>query len=239
MSSADHERDDGGRDMLAAEYVVGVLDPQARAMAEARLRTDPDFADEVALWQGYFASLDDAYTPVTPPAGVLERVEARLFGDARGETPSRGALSRLWGSLALWRTAALGAVLFALAVLLAPLIGERAPGPELVASLQAEDSPVRFLAVYDRAHSSLRFNHVSGERQSAHDFELWVIEGDAAPVSLGVIPAGQAITIAVAPGHRGMLHSGAVLAITSEPLGGSASGAPTGPVVAAGDIRAL
>lgn len=239
MSSVDHTREDDGPEALAAEYVLGLLDAEARAAAEARLIADPDFAEEVAFWRAHFSALDQAYAPVTPPADALRKIETRLFGAEAAERA--GPLARLWGSLALWRAVAVVAIVLAVAVAVRPdLLRTSGPTPaELVASLQADDSPVHFVAVYDPDHQRLRFNHVSGDRQAAHDFELWVIEGDKAPVSLGVIPAGQSITVAVAPGHRGLLHSGSVLAISSEPLGGSPTGQPTGPVVAAGDMRTL
>jgi anti-sigma-K factor RskA len=38
---------------------------------------------------------------------------------------------------------------------------------------------------------------------------------------------------------RDKLASGAVFAISVEPAGGSTTGAPTGPVVAAGDLKAI
>ena len=40
-------------DLLAAEYVVGVLDLAERAAVEARLRHDTGFAARVAAWEGH------------------------------------------------------------------------------------------------------------------------------------------------------------------------------------------
>ncbi|TIW83901.1 MAG: anti-sigma factor, partial [Mesorhizobium sp.] len=65
------------------------------------------------------------------------------------------------------------------------------PGTRLVASLSADNSNVKYLAVYDAARHEVGLSLVSGDRGAGKDFELWMIEGKNAPVSMGVIPAGQ------------------------------------------------
>ncbi|RVC43305.1 anti-sigma factor, partial [Mesorhizobium sp. M4B.F.Ca.ET.088.02.2.1] len=66
-----------------------------------------------------------------------------------------------------------------------------------------------------------------------------MIEGKNAPVSMGVIPAGQITHMAVTPAVEQKLAQGAVLAVSVEPVGGSPTGQPTGPVVAAGDLKGI
>ncbi|WP_292504045.1 anti-sigma factor, partial [Mesorhizobium sp.] len=151
--------------------------------------------------------------------------------------PSTGLL----GSLAFWRGLA-AAALAALAVFVAlPLVNPPLPQPEtrLVASLAADNSNVKYLAVYDAARQEVGLSHVSGERGAGKDFELWMIEGKTAPVSMGVIPAGQTARMAVTPAVQEKLAQGAVLAVSLEPAGGSPTGQPTGPVVAAGDLKGI
>ncbi|TIR45483.1 MAG: anti-sigma factor, partial [Mesorhizobium sp.] len=80
---------------------------------------------------------------------------------------------------------------------------------------------------------------VSGERAAGKDFELWMIEGKNAPVSMGVIPAGQTARMTISPAVQERLAQGAVLAVSLEPAGGSPTGQPTGPVVAAGDLKSI
>ncbi|TIX96857.1 MAG: anti-sigma factor, partial [Mesorhizobium sp.] len=79
----------------------------------------------------------------------------------------------------------------------------------------------------------------SGERAAGKDFELWMIEGKNAPVSMGIIPAGQIAHMTIAPAVQEKLAQGAVLAVSLEPAGGSPTGQPTGPVVAAGDLKSI
>ena len=74
-----------------------------------------------------------------------------------------------------------------------PYINPPVPVPQtrLVASLAPDDSDVSYLAVYDAAAGEVALSRVSGERGAGQDFELWMVEGQNAPVSMGVIPAGD------------------------------------------------
>ena len=104
-------------------------------------------------------------------------------------------------------------------------------------TLAAEGSDVRYLAVYDAERGEVALRHLSGDRASGRDFELWLIEGSAAPVSIGLIPAGSTVRLPVTP--KAKLGSGDVLAVSVEPAGGSPTGQPTGPVVALGDLTSI
>ena len=98
---------------------------------------------------------------------------------------------------------------------------------------------MRYLVLYDAARGDVALSHVSGERGQDHDFELWMIEGGNAPVSMGVVPVGATAHVAATPEEQKKLDKGAVLAISLEPKGGSPTGQPTGPVVAAGDLKSI
>ena len=148
----------------------------------------------------------------------------------------------LLSNLAFWRGLAVAA-LAALALYVAlPFISPapvEAPQERLVASLAADGSDVRYLAVYDERTNDIGLSHVSGPVPQGSDFELWVIEGQQAPVSLGVIPEGASTRLPVSDALRAKMVSGALFAISVEPAGGSTTGAPTGPVVAAGDLKSI
>ncbi|WP_442580225.1 anti-sigma factor [Mesorhizobium sp. ASY16-5R] len=239
MSVADDPvPDEGGDDLVAAEFVLGVLSAEERAVAARRAETEPDFARAVERWEGHFAPMASAYAPVEPPAAVKAAIDRRLFAQPPAvATQSAG----IWASLTFWRglaAAAVAALLLAVAMpYLRPPI--EAPQSRLVASLAADGSDVRYLAVYDAATGDVGLSHVSGERASGHDFELWMIEGSKPPVSMGVIPVGSSTHVAISAAVREKLAQGAVLAVSLEPAGGSPTGQPTGPVVAAGDLRAI
>ncbi|RWM36546.1 anti-sigma factor [Mesorhizobium sp.] len=227
----------GGDDLLAAEYVLGVLAADERQIASRRIDTETGFARLVDAWEVHFAPMAAAYAAVEPPASVKAAIDRRLFASSAAAP----AAPSLLGSLAFWRGLA-AAALAALAVFVAlPFVNPPLPPPEtrLVASLAADNSNVKYLAVYDAARHEVGLSLVSGERGSGKDFELWMIEGKNAPVSMGVIPAGQTARMAVTPAVQRKLAQGAVLAVSLEPTGGSPTGQPTGPVVAAGDLKGI
>lgn len=206
-------------DLLAAEYVLGVLELSERAMAEARLRRDAGFAAMVADWENRLADLNEDYVPVPAP-DVFAKIEARLFP----QIPARHSwFSFLFGA----GTAVAAVVAVAAFLLLTPA------DPTLQAVLTADASPLRYEAVV--AGDEMTLTRVAGDAADAtHDYELWIIIGDAAPVSLGVV-TGNSVTMSTPEGAA----TGYVLAITLEQRGGSPTGAPLGPVVAAGALTSI
>lgn len=239
MTPTDAINDDfGGDDLLAAEYVVGVLPGSERLAISNRIDTDQAFARLVNAWVARLTALDSAYAEVAAPAGVKAAIDRRLFASASNVQSS----SSLWGSLAFWRglaTASLAALFIALGANMLRQPVTPGPQPQLVASLAADGSAVHFLAVYNPQTGTVGLSHVAGDRGDGKDFELWMIEGQNAPVSMGVIPVGATTHVAVDATSKAKLAAGAVLAISLEPTGGSPTGQPTGPVVAAGDLKSI
>lgn len=203
-------------DALAAEYVLGVLSLADRSAAEARMRNDSAFAARVAAWELRLDGLNDGYAEAPAP-DLLPRIEARLF-------PKAQRRRRLFAWLAGALTAA--AVAVGAVVLLAP-----APAP-VIATLGETDAPLRFEARYDGA--TLTVVRVAGIAASQGQVqEVWIIAPDAAPVSLGLME-GESLSVPYPQAPAGW-----TLAVSLEPAGGSPTGAPTGPVLAAGVITDL
>lgn len=205
-------------DFLAAEYVLGALDLAERNAAEARLKRDPSFVALVNTWQNRLSGLNDDYAEAPAP-NLLPQIEARLFPQ-----PAPPAQRRWFGTLmglAFSTIAALGLIAF---------FALQSADPSMIASLTAESSALRFDASI--TGNELTLIRSGGETaEVGKDYELWIIEPDKAPVSLGVLTA-ERVTIA-AP----VAKPGYVLAITLEPKGGAPEGKPTGPVVAAGPLQ--
>ena len=230
----------GGDDMRAAEYVLGVLSAEERAAAAMQIESDPAFARLVEEWEAHLSQLNSGYDEVAPSSAVKSAIDARLFGAVSQH--SGASRPGLMQSLAFWRGVAAAAVVALVAIVALPFLQPPqpvAPTERFVASLASDESGIGYLVVYDMAASEISLSHVSGDRDDGRDFELWVIEGDAAPVSLGVIPVGASVHLAVAPAHREMMASGVLFAISDEPQGGSPTGQPTGAVLAAGDLRTI
>lgn len=237
MSGEDNTRmPDGGDDLIAAEYVLGVLDQDARQRVEARLESDRSFARLVVAWQARLSPLDEGYEAVTPPVSVKAALDKRLF------TSTAAAKPGLMQSLGFWRGLSFAALALA-AVAIVPNFMR--PEPQvvdvypIVASMQAEGGEVRFVALYQPGHDEIRISTVKADKASDKDFELWLIEADGKPKSMGVIPAGETLALKVKPELVALISAGDTFAVTVEPLGGSPTGDPTGPVIAAGAGRAI
>jgi anti-sigma-K factor RskA len=80
----------------------------------------------------------------------------------------------------------------------------------------------------------LRITPLSGDQPTDKDYELWAIESGAAPKSMGVIAANARNDVRIAPDILIDFGAGTTLAVTLEQKGGSPTGGPQGPIVAAG-----
>ena len=234
----DDDLERGGDDMLAAEYVLGVLPADERRQAAHRAETETGFAAAVDAWEVRLSPLAAGYEPLAAPAGVKPAVDRRLFASSPSAGPAPAA-----ASLAFWRGLAIAAFagLIALALWVATPWLQPTGTPQaerLVASLAADDTDVRYLVVYDGDKAEIAMSHVTGDRAPERDFELWVIGGGEV-LSLGIVPVGANVQLEVAPDLREKIQSGAQFAITLEPLGGSPTGVATGPIVAIGDLRTI
>lgn len=221
--------DDSGK---AAEYVLGLLpDAEAREM-RARLASEPALRAEILAWERRFATMaEQEVAPVTPPASVEARLVAHLFRD--------DARSR-WQWSGLWRGAA--ALAMAGLVAVAVLVFNGGPGsrgePEFTAIIAAEDGSLQLAAALDLDSGQLRVSRQSGSVAEGRAQQLWLIAGDAAPVSLGLLSAETETQVAV-PAPLRALFAGGILAVSDEPPGGSPTGAPTGDVLAIGVIEEI
>ncbi|WP_101067930.1 anti-sigma factor [Roseovarius salinarum] len=224
------ERDED--EVLAGEYALGLLPPDERAAFESRLSQDPELRALVARWQEDFAGLTEDIAPVAPPARVLPALEAQIFGPEQGAGRAGHGLWRL-----LAGAAAACVLIVALAVVTGVLdTGPTRPGdPAYVAEVAAEDESLLVEAAFDAEDGTLYVDRRRGGPRPGRALELWLIAGDDAPVSLGVLPDDPEAELPVSPDLRDRL-AGGTLAISDEPPGGSPTGAPTGDVLAVGQI---
>lgn len=252
MSSTPPPAPDAELDALAMDYALGSLTRSARKAAEVRMASNADFRDAVAGWQELLGPLNEAIVPVTPPPGLWAAIAAEVQPAPRAAAPpapQRG----WWHNLAFWRGLGIGGPVLAAivaglaamppaAVIPAPAAvaaGPAAAGPALVATLADSEGRPLLAAAFDPADGAVRFAPVAqGPEQDGKVPQLWVIEGGAAPKSLGVIDISAGSSHAIPRERLAGLKPGAILAISIEPTGGSPTGAPTGPVIATGALSA-
>ena len=221
---------------LAADYALGTLDAAGWRAAELRLAREPDFRSEVEAWQAVLSPLAESVAPIAPPPAVWARIQAVI-------DPAPPVVSRskpMWSSLNLWRLIS-GASTVAAVVAVTLLVSRPVPVQQqlLVATLASSDGSGVITATYDASRGAVILTPAGKSDADGRTPELWVIEGDNPPRSLGTIDISAPGSKAIPPERLRGLKAGSTLAISLEPKGGSPTGAPTGPVVATGKLTGI
>jgi anti-sigma-K factor RskA len=242
-------------DLLAGEYVLGVLEAADRREAATRIARDPGFAARVARWEAHLAPWLLRGEPVAPGAQVWPRIRRELGWPAVESAARRG----LWHSAGFWRAAtavALAASVFAVVIGLRPQQAPVEVPPPIVqappppAQEEAAALPVTVLAQDDGKTGWIA--RVAPDRSKVLMVpvprptdaggkvnELWIIAANKAPLSLGFVSNDRAHSIEIPAAIQAEFATGATLAVTLEPEAGIPHAAPTGPIVAKGVIAAI
>lgn len=244
-------------DMLAAEYVLGLLDEADAVAFERRMADNPALAADVDAWRERLGGLFAEIPSAEPGADRWNAIAAQLdatdaaprTAPATPEPPVDLALAR---QVRGWRaaTAAFAALAACLALL---LVWPRAPEPPVVVVRQqpvpvtqppfavaqlSSDAGVPLLAVGIEQTGTLRLR-VLDLPEDQRVPELWIIPEGGAPQSLGLIRPDGRLDIALAPSVRRQLAGDATLAVSLEQAEGAPHAAPEGPIVATGKVILL
>ncbi|MDQ3289361.1 MAG: anti-sigma factor [Pseudomonadota bacterium] len=250
-NGGDHEPDD---DLLAGEYVLGVLDAQGRKRVQGRIESEPGFAALVSAWEQRLGAWLGEIESVQAPSHVWPRVRTSL-----GWLSVQGARRGLWEDINVWRGATAAAIAAAAALAVVFLVNAPTPTPapmpdpiattpapapvatpSPVTTLQADDGSPAYLASVDAQRGRVTVMPVpSAPDAQGRVPELWLIaEGEPAR-SLGVIDTAVAHEIQVPQELLAGLVPGSLLAVTLEPPGGAPQGVATGPITAKGAIERI
>lgn len=222
-----------GPDTAAAELALGVLDGEERGAALRRMIADTGFAREVEQWRDHFALLFAGVPEEAAPAGVFERVEEQIDGRMRARRPVNP-----------WKPTAIAASLAALAmtaVALRPVEAPpvmAAPSAPMIAAMALTDTNQSQPALYDVDAGMVKMPGPMAI-PAGRSAQLWAIDGDKPPKPLGTFrAAGPGMYVAEAK-TGAVIKPGTILAISIEPMGGSPTGQPTGPVIASGMLTKI
>ena len=219
----------------AAEYVLGLLEGDARMDAERRLASDAAFAREVERWRTRFAEFDDATTPQPAGEELWKRIEATANAGAARGAPQPSRWARLWNDLAVMRSAAVAASFAAL--LLAVGLG--------IAIRQARLQPTMVAVLLDGNRAGAVVHAFADGRvvllpltsinvPAGRALEVWTLPSrERGPVSVGLMDRIRTLELRLKdlppPGPDQLFE------ITLEPAGGSPTGRPTGPILFKGN----
>lgn len=238
--------------LIAAQYVLGVLSASARERVQTRMLREPELRDLVQYWERKLNPLAALVKPEQVPPQVWQMIDAAINHQTAPvsrptpivsaapapSAPANDGSWKLWTGLS--SAVAAGLALF---VVLRP-----DPTPQIIQSPPViVQQVVRDLAVLSTSDNAPAWIVRQQDQQlvltdlsaaavpSDRDLELWSIQGSAAPRSLGVIKLkdGQAMLSQV---QSDLISKDSILAISLEPTGGSPTGAPTGAVLYTGKI---
>jgi anti-sigma-K factor RskA len=251
-------------DMLAGEYVAGLLEGPAETAFEARLAAEPALAEAVARWRARFAEIDASAAPVVPDAAFWHRIETALATapdlppQAAAATaavtstpavaprpvtapptapppPRTGGLADWWHSLTLWRGFA--AVATAAAIVLAVGLGRMAlapPPPTYIAVLVAETGEIGAVVNVFADGTAELLPLENVPVPSGRALEVWTKWSD----ERGPVSIGlldRPRTVRLSTGGLPETRPEQLFEITLEPATGSPTGRPTGPILFKGN----
>lgn len=238
---------DEREDLRHAEYVLGVLDADARAALEREIARNPQDAAEVARWQKHLLPLAEDVAPVAPPDYVWARIRSALgFAGFESHPSAQPQRRSLWDTAAVWRWFALGAGMVAAGCIALLLLLPRGPSAPpatqqiayATARIQQDNGLPGWTATVDTAHARLVLVPAAPNAVPAGRVpELWLIPQGGKPIAVGVFAPDKATTLDLSRNLLGKINTPALLAVSIEPPGGSPTGQPTGPVVGKGELR--
>ena len=213
-------------DRLAAEYVLGTLTGGARRRFDALLPAHPALRQAVAGWEKRLLPMALKAEPVQPVAAVWNSIESKLGWTAPAAKPASSFRVRFWQTFA------------ALATVAAVVLGTRTPTlppteAPMIVVLHATKGTETLVAGLSQDRQQLTIQPLQKvSLTSDQSLELWALKKDGPPASLGVIASDKLTALS----KKTLPKDTKGLAVSLEPLGGSPTGAPTGPVLFVGDL---
>jgi anti-sigma-K factor RskA len=228
------------RDLLAAEYALGLLDGEALLDARGLIATDSAFASAAEDWQERLAPLFEEVAEQAAPESAWPRIRAAIAA-----LPADGAtVVELRRKLGFWKglSAAASAAAASLALVVgfdamrAPSAIESPSAPIMVASLMSPAKEVMLSAACEPDGRTLTLMPGKMAPPPGRAVQLWLIPADGRPRSLGMVDV-RARRITVEADMAEHFHEQPMLALSIEPPGGAPGGQPSGPMVASGQLR--
>lgn len=221
------------------EVVLGLASEAEMAEIEALCATDPTVASQLERARNRFAVLDDTADRMPIPGDLWSRVETSLDEEAVDEPATLASadivnFAPLHRTMKTWRATALSGI--AAALLLAAGLGWSlltVAEPTVIAVLLDDRGQPIALVEGNDSNKTLITLLENARVPEDRVMQVWTKpDVDGSPVSLGLLAAQRSRTLSVEglpPPRADQLYE-----ITYEPLGGSPTNLPTGPILGKG-----
>lgn len=229
-------------DELAGEYVLGTLSAARRRELEQRLPGDPDLRAAIQGWQDRLLPLTALAEPVEPSAHLWRRIEISVEQSMAAASPRRAAITQItqitpakqgwWDSVRFWRGLA-GAGFSTAAIMAAVLVvrqGALPTAPQYMVVLVAPQDKAPGWVVQASSTRNLSLIPLGrAEVPAEKSLQFWTKgENWKGPVSLGLVKPGQTVQIPL--DKLPPLQPNQLFELTLEPVNGSPTDRPTGPI---------
>lgn len=229
-------------DMLAVEYVLGIMNRRVRKRFQRLLGQRDSVRRVTEAWEQRLGPLAEQIQEVLPSERVWRDIQREIDFDPQTTQPQYQ--TGFWCNLFLWRTTAFAALTLAGAlfvyqwVILRPQINMM---PSYVAILESKHHVPMFVAAASHQPSQLIIRVADkSSMSSGKDLELWcVMKGSGKPMSMGVLKREQETVFRLNDYDLRMMNETSRLEISAEPMGGSPTGKPTGPIMYKGMFVSL
>jgi anti-sigma-K factor RskA len=230
-----------------ADVAVSSVSPSIDVSAEPSFQTVPDLLSERARSSEESKTTGDQ-TSILLPAEPAAEFDDRAAGSTAPHTTTVTAGAD--PNPGHWRSLALGASLIAALLAAYIVIAQFAPGlsgrqtqatasaprpasvPQLVAVLQQEPTAPAFLVMLDPQLRTITVRRLTAAPESGRSYELWLYSSQLPkPASLGTVGNTDVTTRPIPQNIDVEPMRSATYSVSLEPGNGSATGAPSGPML--------
>ena len=212
-------------DALAVNYVLGGMHGRARLRFQRLIASDSLVRTAVWRWEQHLNPLAASLPATAPRSEIWQKIQRRLGWLAPEPAVSRSVRP-------FWLSLATAASLLLAVVLLQPML--TAPVQTEVAIIQTAEAKALWLVSKQEQQLVLKATKAV-PAAADNDYQLWMLPADGQPpISLGLLPQQGESVVQWPVAAQGI--DIAALAVSFEPLGGSPTGQPTGPVLFTAEI---
>jgi anti-sigma-K factor RskA len=225
---------------LAQRYVLGTMSFRARRRFSQIIASEEHALSKVLAWEQRLSPLIMSLKEIPPSELLWQRINRDITGRSQ---PSNAAASETKPTR--WQNAAMVLLLIGIgsttlgwwqALQKPPMTivqteTNTIPEPASISVISSNDKALWVARIYPQ--SSRLDIEVQGlpAMQADKDYQLWTLQDNGIPVSLGLLPKLGRVSIALNENIRVALSRSETLAVSLEPLGGSPKDVPTGPVL--------
>jgi len=222
-------------DVLAFEYVAGVLRGEERRLFERLLQNNDTLADQVRFWEEQLMQLSDENETRKPDTSVWINIQAQLNATTVYSEPAQSN-KFIWPRWFVWAMPSLAFMVLAFSLFLfAPLKNPSGPNADYVAVLTDTQGAARLTVLTATSGKQLWLKWDSLKIAPDKNLQLWAVsKSDKQIRPLGVFTQTDIAQFELTTANWRLIKDAESLLLTEEEVGGSPIDEPSEVVLAKG-----